>query len=655
MKKVILVFSLFIALNSFSQVPQGINYQAAIRNTNGLTVNNANVGIRMNILQGSPSGTVVYSETFLETTSNIGLVNFVIGQGTPLAGTFSGINWGTGPYFLEVAADETGGSNYAVIGTQQMMSVPYALYAENSGTPGPQGLQGIQGLTGPAGAQGIPGTDGLDGAVGATGPQGPIGLTGPQGPQGSQGIQGLTGPAGTNGIDGAVGATGPQGPIGLTGPQGLQGIQGLTGPAGANGINGVQGIPGTNGLDGAVGATGPQGPIGLTGPQGSQGIQGLTGPAGTNGIDGAVGATGPQGPIGLTGPQGSQGIQGLTGPAGTNGLDGAVGATGPQGPIGLTGPQGPQGIQGLTGPAGANGIDGVQGIPGTNGLNGAVGATGPQGPIGLTGPQGIDGQNGLNALIKTTSEAAGANCANGGTKIETGLDANGNGVLDVGEVNAGETQFVCSGSNIINTNNASGKPTIGKLPSIITYVLPGWSKPLFGTSNLSFVDANNVTFCPIYVDKTTTYSGIMARASGTGSCTNSKIRSGIYSWNNGLPDQLIVDLGIITINTSSGALTNNVSFTLSPGFYFIANSVSVCGAGNYGVYLLDGLGVNGVGAESDIPVSTRSDLSGTTLTTLSPIIKGSITNTSFVTTGLPSTAPLGTPTYGGNIYIMFKE
>jgi len=491
MKKVILVFSLFIALNSFSQVPQGINYQAAIRNTNGLTVNNANVGIRMNILQGSPSGTVVYSETFLETTSNIGLVNFVIGQGTPLAGTFSGINWGTGPYFLEVAADETGGSNYAVIGTQQMMSVPYALYAENSGTPGPQGLQGIQGLTGPAGAQGIPGTDGLDGAVGATGPQGPIGLTGPQG---SQGIQGLTGPAGTNGIDGAVGATGPQGPIGLTGPQGPQGIQGLTGPAGANGI------------DGAVGATGPQGPIGLTGPQGLQGIQGLTGPTGTNGIDGAVGATGPQGPIGLTG------------------------------------------------------------------------STGAQGPIGLTGIQGLDGQNGLNALIKTTSEAAGANCTNGGTKIETGLDANGNGVLDVGEVNASQTKYVCNGAQSSLTNTENNLQMIGKLPlGSEGYCHPGW-RLSWGSIQTWIPNPNNTIFFPIYISKTTTFSGVSIHLASASNTPNAVLRAGIYSWNNGYPDQLIQDFGTM-IMTTTGLKSINSNITLDPGYYFLA---AIGGSGNGG-------------------------------------------------------------------------
>jgi hypothetical protein len=101
-------------------------------------------------------------------------------------------------------------------------------------------------------------------------------------------------------------------------------------------------------------------------------------------------------------------------------------------------------LSGMTGPAGPVGPQGAQGIPGTNGLDGAVGATGP---IGLTGIQGLDGQNGLNALIKTTSEAAGANCTNGGTKIETGLDANGNGVLDGGEVLISSTTFVCNGLN----------------------------------------------------------------------------------------------------------------------------------------------------------------------------------------------------------------
>jgi hypothetical protein len=93
--------------------------------------------------------------------------------------------------------------------------------------------------------------------------------------------------------------------------------------------------------------------------------------------------------------------------------------------------------------------------PTLSGIQGPIGPAGPQGPQGVPGPQGangIAGANGLNALIKTTTEPAGVNCTNGGTKIETGLDANGNGVLDAGEVNASQTKYVCDGSSSSNSS-----------------------------------------------------------------------------------------------------------------------------------------------------------------------------------------------------------
>ena len=200
MKKIIISFA-FLALSAgtFAQAPQGINYQAVIRTNAGVILTNSNVGLKISLIQTSPGGTVVYEESFSPTTSNYGLVNIVVGQGTVISGDFTLIDWSTGVYFVEVSADETGGTNYAVLGTQQLMSVPYALYAENSGTPGPAGPQGIAGNDG---------VDGIDGAVGATGPQGPIG---------NDGAVGATGPQGPIGNDGAVGATGPQGPIGNDG------------------------------------------------------------------------------------------------------------------------------------------------------------------------------------------------------------------------------------------------------------------------------------------------------------------------------------------------------------------------------------------------------------------------------------------------------
>ena len=142
MKKLFILFIIFIAFQSNAQVPQGINYQAVIRNSNGTAVNNTSVGLRLRIIQSSATGSPIYAESFNVTTSNIGLINVVLGQGTVISGSFNAINWGAGPYFIEVASDVNGGTNYTIMGTQQMMSVPYALYAENSGTPGPQGQAG---------------------------------------------------------------------------------------------------------------------------------------------------------------------------------------------------------------------------------------------------------------------------------------------------------------------------------------------------------------------------------------------------------------------------------------------------------------------------------------------------------------------------------
>jgi hypothetical protein len=197
--------------------------------------------------------------------------------------------------------------------------------------------------------------------------------------------------------------------------------------------------------NGAVGATGLQGPAGVAGATGPQGAQG------------PIGLTGPTGPAGTQGPQGIQGAAGTNGTNGTNGTDGkntlakttteAAGANCTTGGVKIE--------YGLD--ANNNGTLDAGEINatltkyvcnGAVGATGATGLTGPQGPAGANGaqgPQGVAGTNGLNALIKTTSEPAGANCSNGGTKIETGLDANGNGVLDASEVNGSQTQYVCDG------------------------------------------------------------------------------------------------------------------------------------------------------------------------------------------------------------------
>jgi hypothetical protein len=179
---------LLIAVAALAQVPQGINYQAVIRDPSGSSVTNQTVNIRLSVLPVTPPA--VYSETHTVATNDYGLVNVIVGQGTVVSGVFADVDWAAGPYSVQLEADITGGTNYVTFGSQQLLSVPYALYAETSGG---QGSQGPTGATGPTGADGNDGTNGSDGATGATGPTG------------------ANGNDGTNGSDGATGATGPTG------------------------------------------------------------------------------------------------------------------------------------------------------------------------------------------------------------------------------------------------------------------------------------------------------------------------------------------------------------------------------------------------------------------------------------------------------------
>lgn len=148
MKKIFIYLTLLLTLNSFSQTPDGINYQAVIRNSSGFLVTNTLVNIRLNLIQDSINGAVLYSEKHIVTTNSNGYVNLILGHGTVLLGSFSTINWANGPYFVETAVDLNNSGTFVFLGNQQLMSVPYALYAVNSGTPGPQGVSGTNGLDG---------------------------------------------------------------------------------------------------------------------------------------------------------------------------------------------------------------------------------------------------------------------------------------------------------------------------------------------------------------------------------------------------------------------------------------------------------------------------------------------------------------------------
>ena len=132
----------------------------------------------------------------------------------------------------------------------------------------------------------------------------------------------------------------------------------------------------------------------------------------------------------------------VPGPAGPVGADGADGADGQDGATGAVGPSGPSGADGAVGPRGPVGVTGSQGV---------------QGPQGIQGPDGADGSAGSKTLINTSTESAGANCDNGGIKIEVGTDTNDNGILDSTEVDDSLTRYVCNG--LLPNGTALGNTT----------------------------------------------------------------------------------------------------------------------------------------------------------------------------------------------------
>ena len=130
--KAILVFVFFSYL-SFSQSPQKFTYQSIIKNSSGYLLKNQDVGLRISVLSNSSNGIEVYSEEHFPTSNSNGLVTLIIGEGLT-NDNFSEIQWGDGEYFLKVEVDPEGGNSYIMNQTSQLLSVPYALYAGNSGS-----------------------------------------------------------------------------------------------------------------------------------------------------------------------------------------------------------------------------------------------------------------------------------------------------------------------------------------------------------------------------------------------------------------------------------------------------------------------------------------------------------------------------------------
>lgn len=122
-----LAFFLIISVLMYSQVPQGIPYQAVIRDTQGNPILNQSVSVKFSLHDQTADGTIVYEETHSTSTNEVGLFSLSFGSGVTTIGTFNSINWSSGYKFLQVQTDI--GNGFVDNGTQQLMSVPYALFS----------------------------------------------------------------------------------------------------------------------------------------------------------------------------------------------------------------------------------------------------------------------------------------------------------------------------------------------------------------------------------------------------------------------------------------------------------------------------------------------------------------------------------------------
>ena len=130
--RIIILF--FFPIFAIAQAPQKINFQSILRNSSGEVIGNKLVSLKISILSGSINGSSVYSETHAKTTDASGLISLQIGNGTVVSGIFANIDWGGASHFIQLEADFSGGNSYVLLGTQELMSVPYAMYASKTDT-----------------------------------------------------------------------------------------------------------------------------------------------------------------------------------------------------------------------------------------------------------------------------------------------------------------------------------------------------------------------------------------------------------------------------------------------------------------------------------------------------------------------------------------
>ena len=667
MKKFVLLLSFMILSLAavFAQAPQKMSYQAVVRDANSVLVKNHNVSARITILQGGVSGTPVYVENHSVLTNSNGLMTLEVGDGTVVSGSMEAINWGNGPFYLKSEIDPEGGISYTIVGVQQLLSVPYALYAGSAGNVpafaiAPTDTGYVLTLTmGDGTIQSYVLRNGHDGA------QGPAGAPGAPGAPGN-GIASITGPT-TNGLvdtytitytngqtttftvtNGAAGAPGTPGAPGNDGEDG-RGITSITGPVTVgltdtytihysdnttstftvtNGAAGAPGTPGTNGTDGEDG----RGIVSITGPT----VNGLQNTYTIHYSDNTTST--------FTVTNGQDGINGTNGTNGTNGQDGEDG----RGITSITGPETNGLVDTYTihysdnttstftvtnGQDGINGTNGTNGIDGTNGTNGQDGEDG-RGITSITGPETnglvdtytIHYSDNTTSTFTVTNGQDGINGTNGtngidGTNGTNGQDGqDGRGIVSI---TGPETNNLVDTYTIHYSDNTTSTFTVTNGQDGTAAAAGNGIASIAKTSTDGLVDTYTITF----TDGTTTTYTVTNGAAGT----------------NGIDGTNGVDgNGIASIaKTSTDGLVDTYTITFTDGTtttYTVTNGA----AGTNGIDGTNGVDGNGI---ASIAKTGTDDLVDTYTITFTD----GTTTTYTVTNGAAGAmGPIGLPGATGN-------
>ena len=554
LKLPLIIFSamlLQLTIARAQQVPQTLTYQSVLRNSSNALVANTAVGIKISILQGSASGSEIFSETQAATTNANGLLSLQIGAGNAVTGAFANIDWANGPYFIKTETDPTGGSNYSIVGTQQLLSVPYALYAAKSGgtvfettadvptdihniNPGNVGI----GTDLPSEKLDVAGNLKVRGNIsnGGSNASGPYSIaTGLNTTASGQYSTAMGESSVSNGYSTtALGIASTASGWGATAIGILSSAEGsasvalgsrakayslseiavgqfntayaLNTPTSTYEFNGADRIfvvgngQDDNNLSDAMVVL----KNGNTTINGDVTANSIKTPNGTSSqylmADGSVSTS-------AAGPQGPQGVQG---PAGNDGAVGPQGPQGVQGPAGNDGAVGPQGLQGVQGPAGNDGAVGPQGLQGLQGPAGNDGAVGPQGPAGS------DATVSITSIANTSNPNGGTiNMNTGALSLAPADDTNGGIVTTGAQTFAGNKTFTgtATANSFVKTGGTASQYLIadGSSSSIIRGTVAsngtvsngtGFSSAIFLTG--SYIITFNTPFTTIPIVVTTT-------------------------------------------------------------------------------------------------------------------------------------------------------